>query len=139
MEDEEFEKRLNKEKSFINTSKNHTAEFEKQLEEHKEEHITRDELEKRKQDIRDRLFTDDLDGILKSSDSSSGIGGLVASFVSILVALVVGVGVAIPVIQETLNETNMSRTMGTIVSMLPLMVGLVLFVAVASLIAIGRD
>ncbi|KKL60089.1 hypothetical protein LCGC14_2208840 [marine sediment metagenome] len=64
------------------------------------------------------------------------------TFVGIIVALVVGVGVAMPVIQdtmgETLNTTDIGGAIGTIVNLLPLMIGLVLFVAVAALITLGR-
>ncbi len=140
MDDEDFEKRLNKEKSFL-TSKNHTAEFEKQLEKHKEEYRIRDDIEKRKQDSR-RLFSND--DILESSDSSSGsgIGGLMPAFIGILVALIIGVGVAIPVITDTMgeaiNSTEIGGVAGTIIYILPLMIGLVLFVSVGVLVRLRR-
>ena len=65
-------------------------------------------------------------------------GGLVAAFIPILVAVIVGVGVAIPVIIDTIENASLTGTTFTIVSLIPLMIGLVLFVAVASLITIGR-
>lgn len=65
-------------------------------------------------------------------------GGLVAAFIGILVAVIVGVGVAIPVIQQTVTNASLTGTTATVVNLLPLMVGLVLFVAVAGLITIGR-
>lgn len=65
-------------------------------------------------------------------------GGLVAAFISILVAVIVGVGVAIPVVQDTITNASLTGTTYTIVNLLPLMIGLVLFVAVAGLISIGR-
>jgi len=64
--------------------------------------------------------------------------GLVAAFIAILVAVIVGVGVAIPVIQDTITNASLSGTTLTIVNLLPLMIGLVLFVAIASLITLGR-
>jgi len=64
--------------------------------------------------------------------------GLVAAFISILVATIVGVGVAIPVVQDTITNASLTGTTATIVNLLPLMIGLVLFVAVAGLISIGR-
>lgn len=67
-----------------------------------------------------------------------GQGGLVAAFISILVATIVGVGVAIPVVQDTITNASLTGTTLTIVNLIPLMIGLVLFVAVASLITIGR-
>ena len=65
-------------------------------------------------------------------------GGLVAAFIGILVAVIVGVGVAIPVIQDTITNASLTGTTFTIVNLLPLMIGLVLFVAVAALITVGR-
>ncbi len=143
-DDEDFEKKLNKEKSFLNTSKNHTAEFEKQLEGQKEKHRLSDD--ERKQAIRKRLFSEDDDDILESSDSSSGIGGLIPAFIGILVAVIVGVGVAIPVITDTMSETTNSTSMtelfgslGGIVNFFPIIIGIVLFIAVAGLITRFRD
>lgn len=63
-------------------------------------------------------------------------GGLVAAFISILVATIVGVGVAIPVIQDTITNASLSGTTLTIVNLLPLMIGLVLFVAIATLVTV---
>ncbi len=143
MDDKEFEERLNKEKSFI-TSKNHTKEFEKQLEEQRQEHEVKDteeRIEQKKQDIRNRLFSEDEDDILESSDSSGGGAGIVAAFIGVLVVTIVGVGVALPVIQDTLGGTNVTGVDGpitTIVNLLPLMIGLVIFIAVASLITLRR-
>ena len=65
-----------------------------------------------------------------------GQGGLVAAFISILVAVIVGVGVAIPVIQDTITNAALTGTTLTIVNLIPLMIGLVLFVAVATLITV---
>jgi ABC-type nitrate/sulfonate/bicarbonate transport system permease component len=64
--------------------------------------------------------------------------GLVTAFISILVAVIVGVGVAIPVIQNTITNASLTGTTLTIVNLLPLMVGLVLFVAVAGLITLRQ-
>lgn len=65
-----------------------------------------------------------------------GQTGLVAAFISILVATIVGVGVAIPVIQDTITNASLTGTTFTIVNLLPLMVGLTLFVAIAGLISL---
>ena len=65
-------------------------------------------------------------------------GGLVAAFIGILVATIVGVGVAIPVIQDTITNASLTGTTGTVIGLIPLMIGLVLFVAVAALITLGR-
>ncbi len=63
-------------------------------------------------------------------------GGLVAAFIGILVAVIVGVGVAVPVVQDTITNASLSGTTLTIANLIPLMIVLVLFVAVASLITI---
>ena len=81
-----------------------------------------------------------------------GQGGLVAAFISILVATIVVVGVAIPVLKDVketnnittkligatklINGTGIGGIAGTIVNIFPLMIGLVLFVAVATLITV---
>ena len=65
-----------------------------------------------------------------------GQAGLVAAFIGILVATIVGVGVAIPVIQDTITNASLSGTTLTIVNLLPLMIALVLFVAIAALITL---
>ncbi len=62
--------------------------------------------------------------------------GLVAAFISILVATIIGVGVVIPVIIDTIENASITGTTATILNLLPLMIGLVLFVAVAALIVI---
>ena len=63
-------------------------------------------------------------------------GGLVTAFISILVATIVGVGVAIPVVQDTITNASLTGTTLTIVNLIPLMIGLVLFVAIAALITV---
>lgn len=65
-------------------------------------------------------------------------GGLVAAFISILVAVIVGVGVAIPVVTQTINNASLTGTTLTVVQLIPLMIGLVLFVAVAGLISMRQ-
>ena len=67
-----------------------------------------------------------------------GQSGLVGAFIGIMVAVIVGVGVAIPVIQDTITNATLTGTTLTVVNLLPLMLGLVLLVAVAGLIVVGR-
>jgi hypothetical protein len=62
-------------------------------------------------------------------------GGLVTAFIGIMIAVIVGVGVAIPVVIETVDNLSIGGTAGTVLDLLPLMLALVLFVAVAGLIA----
>ena len=61
-------------------------------------------------------------------------GGLVTAFIAILVATIVGVAVTIPVIIDTIQNASITGTTRTILDLLPLMIALVLFVAVAGLI-----
>ena len=61
-------------------------------------------------------------------------GGLVTAFIAILVATIVGVAVTIPVIIDTIKNASITGTTRTILDLLPLMIALVLFVAVAGLI-----
>ncbi len=127
MDNEEFEKRLNKEKSFI-TPKNHTAEFEKQLERQKEEYKVKERNYIKREPEEDILTGSD------SDDSSSGMVSLIASLIGIAVVVIVGVGVVLPVIQDVSDEINVTEAGGlttTIVNMLPLMMALVLLVVVA--------
>jgi hypothetical protein len=65
-------------------------------------------------------------------------GGLVAAMIGIMVAIIVGVGVAIPVIDETVENASLTGTTATIVNYLPLLLAVVLLVAVAGLIVLGR-
>ena len=127
MDNEEFEKRLNKEKSFI-TPKNHTAEFEKQLERQKEEYKVKERNYIKREPEEDILTGSD------SDDSSSGMVSLIAYLIGIAVVVIVGVGVVLPVIQDVSDEINVTEAGGlttTIVNMLPLMMALVLLVVVA--------
>ncbi len=137
MDNEEFEKRLNKEKSFI-TPKNHTAEFEKQLERQKEEYKVK-ERNYIKREPEEDILEDILTGS-DSDDSSSGMVSLIAPFISIAVAVMLLLLVLVwffPVIQDVSDEINVTEA--GVVNMLPLMVGLVLFVVVASLLVKFKD
>jgi len=64
--------------------------------------------------------------------------GLVGALIGIMVAVIVGVGVAIPVITDTVQNASLTGTTATVVNLLPLLLGVVLLVAVAGLIIIGR-
>ena len=74
----------------------------------------------------------------KNITSSLSSSGIVTSFIAILVATIVGVGVAIPVVQDTITNASLTGTTLTIVNLIPLMIGLVLFVAIAGLITLQR-
>ena len=140
MDDEEFEKNLNKEKSFINTSKNHTKELEKQLEGQKEESKVRDDTEKKREIILKSL--EDSDDILTSSDSSWGIGalgGFIMSIVSIGIVLIIGFiildefkGAAVSSTQ--FNQSGVIQIMGSVGSGIPIWIGITIITALAFIV-----
>ena len=61
--------------------------------------------------------------------------GLVAALIGVLIAIIVGVAAAIPVTQTVIDGANLTGTTATIVDLIPLMIGLVLFVAVAGIVS----
>jgi hypothetical protein len=66
---------------------------------------------------------------MKGSDLAQGnIGGL---FIGIMVAAILGVAVAIPVVQDVINESNVTGTTATVLDLVPLFIGLLLLVALA--------
>lgn len=64
-----------------------------------------------------------------------GQSGFVGALIGLMIAIIVGVAAAIPVTQDVINDANLSGTTAVIVNLIPLMIGLVLFVAVASLVS----
>lgn len=48
-----------------------------------------------------------------------------------MIAVILGVSVAIPVIQDSINESNVSGTTQTILELVPLFIGLLLLIALA--------
>lgn len=60
---------------------------------------------------------------------SSNLTGLI---VGIAVAAIVGVGVGIPIINDVIASSNMSGITATVVGFIPVMLGLLIFVATAS-------
>lgn len=65
-----------------------------------------------------------------------GQAGIAGALIGILIAVIIGVGVAIPVIQEVIVNASLTGTTLTVVNLIPLMIGVVLFVAVAALVAL---
>jgi uncharacterized membrane protein required for colicin V production len=63
-----------------------------------------------------------------------GFSNLVGALIGVMVAVIVGVAVTIPVIQDTINNANLTGITQTIVSYLPLMIAVVIFAAIASLV-----
>lgn len=127
----DFEKKLKSDDSFLDEGKSFTEKIKKRMNE-------RSDLSNSRETKRRKIIdADEPDEEEKRSSWFSS--GMVGAFISILVATMVGVGVAIPVIQDTIGNITTNTTMtgaaGTILNILPLMIGIVLFVAVAALIS----
>lgn len=67
--------------------------------------------------------------LLGGRDRAQGnIGGL---FIGVMVAAILGVAVAIPVVQDVINDSNVTGTTKTVLDLVPLFIGLLLLVALA--------
>jgi len=68
------------------------------------------------------------------SDSRGQMGGsnLTGLIVGIAVAVIVGVGVGIPITNEVTASANLTGITETVVDFIPVMLGLLIFVATAS-------
>jgi len=64
--------------------------------------------------------------------AQSGGTNLVGLIIGIVVAAIVGIAVGIPVIQDAIAQANVSGTTALIVGFIPVMIGLMIFVATAS-------
>jgi hypothetical protein len=56
-------------------------------------------------------------------------GNLVSTVLGVAVATIVGVGVSIPVVNDVINSANLSGLTATIVGFIPVMLGVLIFVA----------
>lgn len=65
-------------------------------------------------------------------DSRAQGGNLVGLIVGIAVAVIVGVGVGIPITNDVVASANLSGITATVVGFIPVMLGLLIFVATAS-------
>ena len=70
-------------------------------------------------------------GLMRDDRAQAG-GNLVALVVGIAVAVIVAVGVAIPITNEVINTSNLTGITATVVGFIPVMLGLLIFVATAS-------
>lgn len=68
-------------------------------------------------------------GLVPAVSEHSEAQSLIDSFTGIMVATVVGGAVAIPVIQDVLNNTSLNGTTATVVSFVPLGIGVSLFLS----------
>jgi len=62
-------------------------------------------------------------------EDSRGQGNLVSLVIGIAVAVIVGVGVAIPIVNDVVNTANLTGLTATIVGFIPVMLGVLIFVA----------
>jgi len=67
---------------------------------------------------------------LKREDKAQG--NLTGLMVGIAVAAIVGIGVAIPIINDVIASSNVSGITSTVLDFIPIMLGLLIFVAAAS-------
>lgn len=65
-------------------------------------------------------------------DDKSGQSNLTGLIVGIAVAGIVGVGVGIPLINDVIASSNLTGITATVVGFIPVMLGLLIFVATAS-------
>jgi len=64
--------------------------------------------------------------------AQGGATNLVGLIIGIVIAAIVGVAVGIPVINDAINSANLTGTTALIVGFIPVMIGLMIFVATAS-------
>jgi len=69
---------------------------------------------------------------LAADNRAQGGTNLVGLIIGIVVAAIVGIAVGIPVIQDAIAQANVSGTTALIVGFIPVMIGLMIFVATAS-------
>jgi hypothetical protein len=69
---------------------------------------------------------------MTGSERAQAGGNLVSLIVGIAVASIVGIGVGIPIMNEVINTSNLTGITATVVNFIPVMLGLLIFVATAS-------
>lgn len=77
----------------------------------------------------DFFEADDRDRSFRHANRAQMRGNLVSVVVGVAVAVIVGVGVAIPIVNDVINQSNMSGITATIVGFIPVMLGVLIFVA----------
>lgn len=68
---------------------------------------------------------------LKGDNRAQG-GNLSGLMVGIAVAAIIGIGVAIPIVNDVIASANVSGITKTVLNFVPIMLGLLIFVAAAS-------
>ncbi len=61
-------------------------------------------------------------------------GGLSGAFIGIMIATIIGVGVTIPIVQNVIDDSNITGLTAVVLGNLPILLGVVLLVAVANLV-----
>lgn len=70
--------------------------------------------------------------LARDEGGQMGAGNLVALVVGIAVAVIVAVGVAIPITNDVIASSNLTGITATVVGFIPVMLGLLVFVATAA-------
>ena len=65
----------------------------------------------------------------EADDRAQSGGNLVSLVIGIAVAVIVGVGVSIPIVNDVINSANLTGLTATIVGFIPVMLGVLIFVA----------
>jgi len=67
------------------------------------------------------------------SESKSGFKGQVTqNFIGLMVIIIIAVAVVIPVVQDIVDEANLSGTTATIVELMPLLIAVALILIIVS-------
>jgi hypothetical protein len=66
------------------------------------------------------------------ADSRAQGGNLSGLMVGIAVAAIIGIGVAIPIVNDVISSSSVSGITATVLDFIPIMLGLLIFVAAAS-------
>ena len=61
-------------------------------------------------------------------------GNLVGAFIGMMVLIIIGVAVTLPVVQDTIDNSTVTGTAGTLLTYIPLLLVVVLLVAVVGMI-----
>lgn len=68
----------------------------------------------------------------KMGNRAQAGGNLTGLIIGVAVAAIVGIGVGIPIINDVIASANLSGITATVVDFIPIMLGLLIFVAAAS-------
>lgn len=62
----------------------------------------------------------------------AGAGNLVGLIIGVTIAAIVGIGVGVPIMNQVINDANLSGTVALIAGFIPVMLTLMVFVATAA-------